>query len=129
VLALIVTMYLLKKYVLSGLGGFLKKVTDEYLRLNNDRIVLETKIDHKLGALTEFLEKFIVHQTEMEKRGSERIAQMQEGIQSIQNSLQEHFEDFSDMTGNHQACRHKLAMMKTDEFRVKREEARQELIK
>jgi len=147
-IATIAIFYLFKKYILAGSGDFLRQITGEYLKQNNERIALETRIDIRLGGLTDSLEKFVAQLVDMEKRSSERISQIRtelserittvevvlsdkvfSELNEIKDSLSEHFDDFADTVEGKHTCKQRIALMDTQEFRTKREEARKELIK
>lgn len=139
--ATLAIFYLLRKYVLAGTGVFLKDITNQYLRQNNERIALETKIDIRLGDLTDTLEKFTAQLMDIEKRNSDRITQIRtelserittlevvlsdkvfSELNEIKDGLVSHYNDVA-------STKQRMAIMDTQEFRAKREEARKDLIK
>jgi hypothetical protein len=148
IIATVSIFYLMRKYVFSGVGVFLQTITTEYLKQNNERIQMETRIDIKLGDLGERLEKFVNQLMEWERRNSERITELKtelsdrihnieivlsdkifEEINTLNTNFEEHTEDFDSAMQKGQACAARnLAKMDTEEFRAKREHARAALM-
>jgi len=87
-LATVIVFYFVKKYIFSGAGDFLKNVTGEYLKQNNERIALETKINLKLCELTETLDKFIGQLMEVEKQSSERMDSLRVDLSNRMNNIE-----------------------------------------
>lgn len=147
-LALIAMSFFIRKYILAGAGDFLQKLATKYLQQNTERIALETRIDIKLGALADSLEKFVAQLMDIERRDSERIKLMKDEISerihnieivisdnvlneisSLYKLFEEHTDEMAQCINNDHNCKIKMANMRTEEFRVSREQARQELIK
>jgi hypothetical protein len=145
--ALILLSWLLKKYIFAGAGTIVKELITQYSKHTVDRISLETRIDLRLSELAVNIEKFITQLVELEKRNSERIAEMKRELTDRLHNLEyclsdKVFGELADLRklteaqkadlrlpGQRKDDKQRLAMTDTEEFRKAREEARKDLLK
>lgn len=145
-LATVIIFYLFKKYVFAGASEFLTKLTGEYLKSLNERIALETKIDFRLEALTNSLDKFVAQLVDWERRNSERIVTLKtelgeritnievvlsdrvfEELKELKSHFEEHTETMEDSFAKGHDCKKKISELDTQEFRTIRDNVKKML--